>query len=449
MTSSYIPDSLVGGLRRLFRAGLFDIFGADALNKVLTFVSGMIVVRLIPQEAYGVYSYAYNILNIVLLFNGLGASSAILQFASEKAFSGRRDAIEEIGVRIGFAFDLLLLVVMAALPFFVDLPVEGSGEMLRLWCIYPCLQLAYDIQLVSLRSSLRNREYALCTNVNTTLVLLGSVSGAAMGGPYGLIVGRSLAMVMSVVTIAALFKVPEFLCAWARRRSPRAELSEEYRRPSDALDRAERRSFFGVAVTTAVNTGINQLVYYLGTAMIGALTASAVDTALFQTTLAIPTALNFVPSTLALFIYPYFARHKDEPGWVLKRYGQVIIATALLAGAVSVGISLFAPWILNTLYGESYVRGSEILRILMIGWFFSATLRTIASNLLITQRRLAYGVAVAVASTILIVVLNRLLVPTAGIVGAAWAQVIVYLASGLAYSAYFVLSVTRRGRGRQ
>lgn len=446
MTSSRILNSLVSGLGRLFKAGLFDIFGADALNKVLTFVSGMIVVRLIPQETYGVYSYAYNILNIILLFNGLGVSSAILQFASEIAFSDRKEAIERIGVHIGFAFDLLLFLVMVALPNFVDFPVEGSVEMLRLWSIYPCLQLAYDIQLVSLRSSLRNREYALCTNVNTALILVGSVSGAAMGGPYGLIAGRSAAMVVSVVAIAALFNVPEYLYEETCQRRFGTEFAEEHHCEAAALDHAEKRSFFGVAVTTAINTGINQLVYYLGTAMIGALTASAVDTALFQTTLAIPTALNFVPSTLALFIYPYFARHKEEPGWVLKRYGQVMVAAVLLAGVVSIGISLFAPWILNILYGESYVRGFEILRILMIGWFFSATLRTIASNLLITQRKLAYGVAVAVSSAVLIVVLNWLLVPSAGIVGAAWAQVIVYVASGLAYSVYFVASVARRGR---
>ena len=114
MPHSAITNRLSDGLRRLFRAGLFDIFGADALNKVLTFVSGMIVVRLIPQEVYGVYSYAYNILNIILLFNGLGASSAILQLTSERTFADRKRDIEIAGMRMGFAFDLLLLIIIVA-----------------------------------------------------------------------------------------------------------------------------------------------------------------------------------------------------------------------------------------------------------------------------------------------------------------------------------------------
>lgn len=444
MPHSAITNRLSDGLRRLFRAGLFDIFGADALNKVLTFVSGMIVVRLIPQEVYGVYSYAYNILNIILLFNGLGASSAILQLTSERTFADRKRDIEIAGMRMGFAFDLLLLLAMLLCPLFIDLPLEGSGAMLRFWCIYPCLQLAYDIQLVSLRSSLRNREYALSTNVNTVLVLLGSAIGAAAAGPYGLIAGRSLAMVLSVVMIARLFRVPDSLYSLSFFFGGEGEAEGDSRQGRRKLNKHEMRSFAGVAVTTAVNSGINQLVYYLGTAAIGALTSNAIDIALFQTTLAIPTALNFIPSTLALFIYPYFARHKDEPQWVLRRYGQVMLATVLLAAVTSVGIASLAPWILNTLYGESYVQGSNILRILMLGWFFSATLRTIASNLLITQRRLVYGIIVAAGSAILIIALNWLLVPHFGIVGAAWAQVLVYIISGLAYSSYFIISVMRR-----
>ena len=149
-------------LKRLFNAGLFNIFGADVINKVLVFVSGMIVVRLIPQESYGIYSYAYSILGIILLFNGLGAASAVLQFVSEKGNGTRRESFEKFGLQWGVFFDLLLCIAMFLAPFFVDFSVEGSGFFLQCWCIYPLCQLIFDVQLVSLRSTLRNSEYATC-----------------------------------------------------------------------------------------------------------------------------------------------------------------------------------------------------------------------------------------------------------------------------------------------
>lgn len=433
-------DNIARGIRRLFQAGLFDVFGADVINKVLTFLSGIIIVRIIPQEAYGTYAYAFNIVNIILLFNGLGTASAILQFASEHAFEKRKVAVERAGVRVGLFFDGLVAIVMFILPLIVDLPLSGSEEMVRCWCIYPCLQLIYDIQLVSLRSSLKNREYAICTNLNTVFILIGSVAGALFGGAYGLIFGRIVAMVASVALIAVLFKVPE--CFFEILRLRRFELGVQFNAEGHpVLTRSEKHSFLGISITTAINSGINQLVYYLGTAIIGVLTSNAFDIAIFQTTLAIPTALNFIPSTLAIFVYPYFARHKDEPKWVMRRYRQLMIAVIPLAAIVSMGIIVFSPWIIFTLYGDAYVSGASILRILMIGWFFSASFRTIASNLLITQRKLAYGILVASGSALLTIILNWRLVPAFGIVGAAWAQVLVYVVSGFAYSAYFLLSV--------
>ena len=126
---------------------------------------------------------------------------------------------------------------------------------------------------------------------------------------------------------------------------------------------------------------------------------------------------------------------------MMRRYRQLMIAVIPLAAIVSMGIIVFSPWIIFTLYGDAYVSGASILRILMIGWFFSASFRTIASNLLITQRKLAYGILVASGSALLTIILNWRLVPAFGIVGAAWAQVLVYVVSGFAYSAYFLLSV--------
>lgn len=420
---------------RLHAAGLFDVFGAGVINKLLAFLSGLIVVRLIPQDAYGVYSYAYTALNIILLFNGLGAASAILQFASERAFSERRTAVEAFGLVIGLVFDVLLAIVLLLLPVFVEFPVAGSGQLLSMWFLLPFFQFICDAQLTSLRSALRNREYALATNINTALILVASAAGALLGGSIGLIIGRTLAFAVTAAVVFALFRVPGCFASGAS-----AGLLAALREERDGgLARDEKRSFLAVSVTTAVNSGINQLVYYLGVTIIGILTTDATAVALFQTSLAIPTALNFVPQTLALFVYPYFARHKDEPNWVLCRYAQVTAASTVMALGIAALFIVFADEVITLMYGDSYLAGASVLRILMIGWFFSASLRSLACNLLVTQRRLVYGVVVASLSAVILVAANYLLVPALGVEGAAWAQVIVYVTTGLAYSCYFVV----------
>lgn len=415
---------------RLFEAGLFNIFGADVINKVLVFVSGMIVVRLIPQSSYGIYSYAYTILGIILLFNGLGASSAVLQFASEYAFSERKESVELLGLRWGICIDVALCLVMLLLPSVVDFPVEGSGYLLRFWCLYPVFQLLFDIQLVSLRASLQNRRYSYSTNINNLFTLIFSVGGAVIGGSVGLIIGRTLAALSTVLVVGVLFRVPT--CIFLRGKA------------LEPLNGKDRKSFFAVAVTTAVNSAMNQLTLYLGTTILGILLTDAASIAVFQTTLAIPTALNFIPSTLVLFIYPYFARNNDNPTWVIRRYLQVIAANAVLSALITLTISLFADPIITLLYGEAYASGAEVLRILMVGWFFSSTFRTITTNLLVTQRRLVYGIVIAIASSAILILSSYLLIPYFGIIGAAWAQNIVSITAGVAYSTYFVFIMLRK-----
>lgn len=426
-------------LSRLAGLGFFDILGSSVINKVMSFVSGMVVVRLIPQAEYGVYGYAYNLVNIMLLFNGLGASSAVLQLASERASEGREEAVECLGLRFGLLVDAVMFLVILALPSVVVLPVEGSGALFRLFCVMPALQFLCDLQLVSLRTALRNRDYARATNMNTALLLVGSVAGALVGGAVGLIAGRTAAAAATCLVLAVRFGAPRCLAGAGRGAAGARALFS-----GSGLGCDEVKGFIEVSLASAAAAGFNQLVFFLGTALVGSLTSDASSVALYQTTLAIPQALSFIPSSIAIFVYPHFARHKDEPAWVLRRYAQLTRACGSVSLGISVAVSALAPLALEVVYGPDYAVAAPALRILMLGWFFSATLRTLGSNLLVTQRRLGFIVVMSIASIALISVCNFLLVPSMGIEGAAWAQTAVYIVTGFAYSAYFVLSVKKK-----
>ena len=58
-----------GRLMQLFRTGFFHIFGGNVINKVLTFLSSMIMVRILTKQEYGIFTYSWNIYNILLLFS--------------------------------------------------------------------------------------------------------------------------------------------------------------------------------------------------------------------------------------------------------------------------------------------------------------------------------------------------------------------------------------------
>ena len=69
---------------KLGNTGFFHVFGSTAINKIIGFASGIVLVRLISKSEYGVYSYAYNLLTFFMIACGFGAVSGILQMWKKK-----------------------------------------------------------------------------------------------------------------------------------------------------------------------------------------------------------------------------------------------------------------------------------------------------------------------------------------------------------------------------
>ena len=68
---------------KLRKTGFFHIFGGSVINKAISFLSSIVLVRLLTKGEYGIFTYAWNIYSIILLFNGFGLESSTLQLCSE------------------------------------------------------------------------------------------------------------------------------------------------------------------------------------------------------------------------------------------------------------------------------------------------------------------------------------------------------------------------------
>lgn len=408
---------------KLLRAGFFHIFGASTLNKALTFLCGVFVVRILTKADYGVYSYAYNEFNMILLFNGLGATSALLQMGSEDPDPARVGALSRYGFKAGLTFDVALILCVLAFIVLVPSSIPGSGFILALFLVFLVPQFLVEMQMTLLRVQFRNRAFSWATNINTVLIVGASLGGAVLLGSMGLVNGRNVAEVLCLVIICALFRVPSL------RPDPADKV---------VLSKDDRASFLKIAVVSAVNNGLGQLTYLIGTVSVGALLADAEAVATYQAATVIPTALNFVPVALMTFAYPYFARHHREPRWILSNFKRLLLGASLLAGGITALCLVLAPQIVTFVYGANYIEAVESFRILMLGFFVASTLRIICGNLLVSQRKLLFNTATSVATAAVLPVLNFYLIPALGIVGAAWAQVVVIAATGIANTVYFL-----------
>ncbi|MDP5141466.1 flippase [Rheinheimera baltica] len=140
------------------------------------------------------------------------------------------------------------------------------------------------------------------------------------------------------------------------------------------------------------------------------------------------------PATLAARYYPDMIKAHQQ-GWQpyylkLRRFAMLFFCSAFV---IAVIMSVSSPWIINLLFGETFSRAVDILRIHIWAGCFIFVRYLISQHLLITEQEplslLSHGVG-----ALLNIALNFWLIPTMGIVGAAWATLISY-----AYASFFFL----------
>ena len=131
---------------------------------------------------------------------------------------------------------------------------------------------------------------------------------------------------------------------------------------------------------------------------------------------------------IALAALPNVARLEDSPERLLLAR-RLISFTLLAATLVSLPIIVFAPWLLTLFGGHGFAAGANITRIIAVGSVIFATTRSLEAVLRGVGRPFTAGMAEVVALGATCVGLAALL-PTLGLIGAAYANLLAYGVSG-------------------
>ncbi len=412
-----------GRLMQLFRTGFFHIFGGNVINKVLTFLSSMIMVRILTKQEYGIFTYSWNIYNILLLFSGLGIVSGMLQMCSEQGGEeSYTNTMLGYCIRMGTVCNLFLGAVLFLIARFAPLTVNGASDLLDMLLFLPVVQLVYELMSVYLRARKRNQEYVRLSVINTFFVLVISVCCAWYFKEKGLIVGYYAAYLFTVFYGVFLLRIPI--------------LTNDRR-----IERQEKIAMMKISVISMCNNGLAQLLYLLDVFVIGIVVADEAILASYKVGVIVPSALTFIPGALVTYLYPYFAERRKDRLWCLQWYKKIMTYFGIFNLFLSVTLVLLAPWIVPLFFGKQYADSILIFRILSINYFFSATFRIVSGNLLVAQRKLKFNLLVAAISGTVNVLADVVLISIYGSIGAAFATVIVTLVSGILSTAYLIYTL--------
>lgn len=412
------------GLKKLRTTGFFHIFSSSVINKIIVFASGIILVRILTKSGYGIYTYANNILNFCKLASGFGVVSAMLQLCSESKDYNLRSQIYGYCFRFGTIFNLFLAVAILLVSLFVPLPIKGSNECLSLMCCIPLFHIIFDLQTTSLRTELKTKEYAYANTLSTVLTFVFSCSLSFLFREKGLICAQYASLLLAVILVGVLFKT-----------------KVSFKKVE--LDNTIKKSLFSIGGVSMANNGLSQLMYLLDVFVLGIVLKDESIVASYKIATTIPTALTFIPLSVIVYVYPYFARNKNNKKWLISNYKKL---TAVMGAAnLVIGGLLFAlaPFIIRIVFGTQYLDAVEPFRVLSISYIFSGTFRIIGGNLLVTQRKLTFNLIIAAVSGALNTVLNVFFITAYGSVGAAIATIITVIVTSVLNTWYLIRTFRR------
>ncbi len=412
--------------KKLFKTGFFHIFGGNVINKIIGFLTSIIIVRILTKTEYGFFTYAWNIYSIIFLFSALGVDFGMLQLSSER--SGDLEYAKGIcnySTRFGLKFNIILLALMMGIGLFAPLSISGGGPLICSLSLMPMTQFLLNIVLYYLRSQKLNKEYAFLVVLNNALTLVISIVAVFFVREMGLVIGHYFSNIVVCVVGIVAFKIPVIN-------------NTEF----DSKD--DQRDLLKISVISMADNGLSQLLYLLDVFILGILDPQEVVLASYKVATMIPTALIFIPHSVIIYLYPYFSEHKDDGKWCITQYKRVLKVLGGFNLLITLFLIIAAPDIISIMFGAQYLDAVPVFRILSINYFISGTFRAISGNLLVTQRKLKYNLMVSVITSFINILADFLFVQWWGAKGAAYATLLVVVISSVMSTTYLISTFKKK-----
>lgn len=416
-------------VKRLTEAGFFSIFLTNILIKVVGLVGNILLVRILSKSAYGTYGYITNAYSILIILADMGTSITAVQLCSEAHRTPeRQNAIFSLAFRYSMLFNLVSSGLVLFSGLFYPYQTETAGLYTASLFLLPVISNVNRFILSNAQIRMENKLYArinLFESLIRYLILLPlSCFFSFRGALYSDYVIQLCVMCFGLCQSRSVLKL---------------------RAPESCLGPSDKRTFFRLSFSSALNNIISNSLVLLDVFLLGIFVSNMDVIASYKVASNIPLALMFIPSSVEVFMMPHFARHREDFRWVRKNYRLTLAALSLFNLCVCGGGILLGPWIIKLLYGTQYTDAAVCFSILLLGYFFSS-IRAVSHIAIYSQRKVQVNILVTLFSNLLNILLDILLIRKYASIGAAIASSAVNLLAALVMVLYLEGYLHRRLR---
>ena len=396
---------------------LIQSSGFVLVFKVLGALSGYVfafVVSKYGADTFGIYELAFTALMILSVVVKWGLDGATVRFTQEYLASGEKGKIKSlVSKSVGTIF---ISALVAGLLFFLlrkplaDVFDEPNLEKAYVWVavgLLPFVLLQYYSEALR---ALKNMKAFSVFQVGSVLIVASGIfillKDIAL--PKGEV--ATLAFVIST----AVFAVGAYLVFQKSFRKRVGNVSAE---------QIDFKAVFKVGVPLLVSGSLFLVISWTDTLMIGYFKTSA-DVGIYRVAFKVATLITFLQFAVNSIAAPTIASlyAKDDLAGLRKYIKQIGVINAGFAIPTALVVIFFSEELLN-MFGAEYIAGAVIVPILAVGQLVNALAGPVMYILNMTGRE-KLSQRIMIWMTALNIILNVVLIPMYGIVGAAIATTI-------------------------
>lgn len=417
-----IKDKIRGKIKKLQETDFFSIFIATILSKVVTFLGGIILVRILSKSDYGIYAYIKNCYSMLFIFNDFGISFAALQYMTESADNKEKQKqILKYSIKCCLLTSLVTGIIILVSPKFYPYKIGEAISIIPMLFLLPTISILINLFSMVLRANLENKKYAKLQIFTTIITYIVLIIFACVCGVRGAILSEYVYSI--IILIYSVILAYQYIHNILKNKK-------------SEITRKEKNGFIKYALAGQLNDTMGSILLNVDIFLIGYMISIPENIALYNAGAKIPYALTFLSNCVSIYITPYFIKHNKEIEWIKVNYKNLIKYCSIGFGVMCIALVCLAKPIFMVVFGADYYDAIPIYRVLIIGLFFTSAIKIPTANVLVSLRKINVNIISNIICIIVNFVSNIAFIKFFGIIGAAITTTITNIISATIYIIY-------------
>lgn len=405
----------MGGLKeflsRFFSNKGHHVFFSFLIAKICGFLGSLVIIRLLPENEYGILSIVMSVCAIFLPFSGFGSNQIFLRYGAISEKENKQNLSSYLFFK-GIFNEIILIVIFVGISLFYTPKYENIIIIF----------LFFGIRLMGFYLSNHIQTYYRINGKNDVFAKVSSAIN--IGGFILLLVLTYLFKFYGYLLAIAL--IPYLSLFWLKK-----EMFSAKRIVYD-----NKKEIWRFGIFTAATSVISETLFSLDVMLLGFLmNENAV--ANYKVAILLPSNITVLAISFMQSDYPLLSKNYQNKNFLksyIKNYYKIFIPICILILGF---FYFFKDLLLKVFFGTNYSDNSNLMMILLLGFTFGMLSRNLFGNLLPAIGKIEVNTWVSILSLIILCVTAYFLVNTFGILGMGISLSLVLIWEGLAYLTFF------------